>query len=291
MKVAIVGAGLMGAQIGCEYALGGHDVVLVARNAAAARERAEAGLRLLLEHGLAESAAVEEARDRLSVGAADGLTGCELVVESLPERLALKVEVLRPVAAANPDAILATNTSSLRVGELGELLGAAERTLGTHYLNPPLFMPSVEVVPGERTVQELVDRVVAALRGLGKRPVVVADVPGFAWNRLQHAVLREALWLVEHGVASPETIDAVLTDGLARRWRNVGFFQAVALGGVETWENAAKNLFPVLSTATAPGSLARWVESDPETLAGIAAARDRGLAADLVRDRTAAAAR
>jgi 3-hydroxybutyryl-CoA dehydrogenase len=286
MRVAVVGAGLMGAQIGCEYALGGHEVTLVARNGHAALERAEAGLRLMEELGLAAPAAIDEARGRISVGLdAGGIGPCDLAVESLPENLQLKAEVLAPVARSSPEAILATNTSSLSVTELGAQLRAPERTLGTHYWNPPLLMPVVEVIPSERCEPQVVSTMVATLRELGKQPVLARDVPGFVWNRLQIAVLREAAWIVENGVASPETVDEILTDGLARRWRNVGFFRSIALGGVATWERTAANLLPELSAETALADLDRWLESDESVLADAAARRDEGLARDLLRDR------
>ncbi len=282
MKVAVVGAGLMGAQIGCEYALGGHDVTLLARDAEAALARSHRALSLVRELELASADDVDAARRRLrATSELPDLSGSDVAVESLPEDLELKVGVLSEVAAGSPEAILATNTSSLSVSELGERVGASERTLGTHYWNPPLLMPLVEVVRGRATAEDVVDRVTGLLRALGKRPIVAGDVPGFVWNRLQHAVLREAVWLVEHGVATPATIDEALTHGLARRWRNVGFFEAIALGGADTWERVAGNLFPKLSNATALAGLDRWLEHDERALAEVAARRDRGLARDL----------
>jgi 3-hydroxybutyryl-CoA dehydrogenase len=258
----------------------------VARNGHAALERAEAGLHLMEELGLVTPPAVEEARGRISVALDPGGIGpCDLAVESLPENLQLKAEVLAPLARSSPDAILATNTSSLSVTALGAELRAPERTIGTHYWNPPLLMPVVEIIPGERCQPEAVSAVVATLRELGKQPVLARDVPGFVWNRLQIAVLREASWIVENGVASPDTVDEILMDGLARRWRNVGFFRSIALGGVATWERTAANLLPELSAATALTDLDRWLESDESVLAEAAARRDEGLARDLIRDR------
>jgi 3-hydroxybutyryl-CoA dehydrogenase len=274
----------MGAQIGVEYALGGHEVMLVARNPTPALERADSALATVREHGLALDSAVQDARDRLSVTADPAKEGWELVVESVPEDMEVKADLLRPLAEGSPEGILASNTSSLSVTELGERIGAPERTLGTHYWNPPLLMPLVEVVRGERTDPAIVDQTSEILKALGKRPVLIQDVAGFVWNRLQMAVLREALWLVENGVASPDTVDEVLTYGLARRWRNVGFFRAIALGGVDTWQRSAKNLVPEISAASEIGDLRRWVHENGE-LDAIAERRDKGLAEDLIRDR------
>jgi 3-hydroxybutyryl-CoA dehydrogenase len=287
MRVVVVGAGLMGAQIGCEYALGGHDVTLVARNAHAALERGERGLALVRDLGLAPEQTVAAAHERLSVCPdLEAVVECDLAVESVPENLGLKAELLRQVVEASPDAIIASNTSSLLIGELGREIGAPQRTIGTHYWNPPLLMPLVEVIAGERTDPSVVDTVCSLLRTLRKRPVLVErDVPGFVWNRLQMAVLREAVWIVENGVAAPDTVDEILTYGLGRRWRNVGFFRAIALGGVDTWERTAANLFPVLSAATELDELGRWLESGTGANEETAARRDRGLARDLLDDR------
>jgi len=286
VKVLVVGAGLMGAQIGCEYALGGHDVVLSARDPERVAERRDAALRLVSKLGLAEQAAVEAAASRLTVAASPAEAGlCELAVESVPEDLDLKVALLTEITAASPDAILASNTSSLSITELGERIGASARTVGTHYWNPPLLMSPVEVVAGENTSPDVVERVCDLLSALGKRPVVVSDVPGFVWNRIQMAVLRETAWLLENDVASPDAVDEILTYGLGRRWSNVGFFKAIALGGVDTWQRTAANLLPELSTENGIGDLRRWVTEDRDVLTEAAARRDRGLVRDLLEER------
>ncbi|MDH5333375.1 MAG: 3-hydroxyacyl-CoA dehydrogenase family protein, partial [Thermoleophilia bacterium] len=252
MRVAIVGAGLMGSQIGCEYALGGHDVRLHSRDEQRVRERVAAGLALLRDEGLGSPADVEAASGRITTAAGPGeaADGADLIVESLPEDLELKVSVLAVALAAAPDAIVATNTSSLPITVIGEAIGTPERTVGTHYLNPPLLMPPVEVIAGERTTPATVAFARDTVAALGKVPVVVRrDVPGFVWNRLQFALVRECAWLVEHGVAGAEDVDTVMREGLARRWRRVGPLRAIALGGIDTWNRSGANIVPELSTA------------------------------------------
>ena len=186
----------MGAQIGCEYAIGGHDVRLVARDTGAVRHRVEDAFRVLEEHGLARPDELDAARGRIAIaGALDAdAAACDLAVESLPEDLELKANMLASVALASPDAILATNTSSISITALGAAAGAPERVVGTHYLAPPLLMPPVEVVAGEHTDSAVVDVVRRTLVALGKQPVAVQrDLPGFVWNRLQFALLRECV--------------------------------------------------------------------------------------------------
>ncbi len=298
-RVAILGAGLMGAQIGCEYALGGCEVTWLVRDRERASDRVERALAVALHHGLADEAALARARAAMryeDAGAEDASAGDgdgdgdgeppELIVESLPEDIAVKVAAIEPLAARWPKAIIASNTSSISISALGEAAGVGERIVGTHYWNPPLLMPLVETIAGERTPAAALARAIALLRVIGKRPVVLqAEAPGLLWNRLQLAVLRECLWLVEHGVATPATIDEVMRDGLARRWRLTGPFETVGLGGAQTFDAIAENLFPVLSNATAGAGFAAYVPSDPDELAALRERRDDELAAELRSER------
>ena len=284
--IAVLGAGLMGSQIGCEYALGGHRVIWIVRQVAPARARIDAAFALAARHGLASAAAIAAAAARVSVR--DQLAGeepVELIVESIVEERDAKAAALRAASEWQPAATIATNSSSIGVGELGRLAGIEERIVATHYWNPPLLMPLVEVLAGERTPRERLARVIALLRAIGKRPVELrADVPGLLWNRLQFAVLREALWLAEHGVATPAVIDEVMRDGLARRWRLTGPFETVSLGGAQTFDAIAANLFAELSTA-AGGSFAPHVIGDERELAALRERRDDALAAELRAER------
>jgi 3-hydroxybutyryl-CoA dehydrogenase len=197
------------------------------------------------------------------------------------------VELLGMAARTAETATIATNTSSLSVSRLGEAIGAAERTLGTHYWNPPLLMPLVELVRGDDTDDSRFEAMREQLVALGKRPVLVEDVPGFVWNRLQLALLREALWVVENGVASAAAVDEVVRMGHGRRWRLTGPFETAALGGAHVFETVAANLFPLLDTATTIGDLGRWLPSDPDRLEFLRQRRFEELAAELRRDREA----
>ena len=283
MDVVVVGAGLMGSQIAAEYALGGHRVQCYARNPETTRTRLEETFATVLRLELHDESLTMEAAESVTVtDALDAIERCDLVVESVPEDLPLKGEVLAPIAARFADAVIASNTSSLSIGAIGEACGAPERTVGTHYWNPPLLMPLVEVIAGEHSRPDAIELARSAVASCGKRPVLVQrDVPGFIWNRLQHALLREALWIVDNGVATPEAVDEVVRFGNARRWEHVGPFAAAALGGIGTWQRVAGELFPVLSNAADAGDLERALWAGPEELAAIAAARDAELARDL----------
>jgi 3-hydroxybutyryl-CoA dehydrogenase len=286
VKIVLLGPGLMGSHIACEYALGGHEVVVVARRPDVARERIERGFSTASEHGLATPELVAEASQGMTIATdIDIAVGAQIIVESVVEDLVEKKEALLPVVARNPDAIVASNTSSIPITAIGAAIGAGERTVGAHYWNPPLLMPMVEVIRGDETAEHVVTEMTATLRALGKRPVLVdRDVQGFAWNRLQLALLREAVWLVENGVASPATVDEIVRDGLARRWRYTGPFQTAALGGAATFERVANLLWPALSQATSLQDLRQWLDESPETTGPLRERRDRGLAADMRAD-------
>jgi 3-hydroxybutyryl-CoA dehydrogenase len=146
---------------------------------------------------------------------------------------------------AAPTALLCSNTSSLRITAIAADLVHPERVIGTHYWNPPHLLPVVEVIPGERTAPETIATALALLTRMGKEPVrVLREVPGFIWNRLQLAMLRECLWLVSNGVATPEDIDTIMERGLGRRWSLSGPFATVRLGGPHIFTRVAEELFP-----------------------------------------------
>ncbi|CAN5782014.1 3-hydroxyacyl-CoA dehydrogenase family protein [soil metagenome] len=288
MNIAIAGPGLMGSQIGAEYALGGHHVAFVARNIDRGIDRLNAAFDIAASLELWTPDQITEAHNRVVFVpvVSDLNPDTELFLESIIEDAAVKIEILKSAAARMPGAILASNTSSLSIGRLGGWAGASKRTIGTHYWNPPLLMPLVEVVAGPETEPAIIPRVMDVLRDLGKRPVAVdRDVDGFVWNRLQLALLREAVWIVEQKVASPEVVDEIVRDGLARRWRYTGPFATAALGGPQTFTKVANNLWPELSHAAELHDLARWLIDNPEKLASIKANRDAGLIEDLKKDR------
>lgn len=286
VHMVMIGAGLMGSQIGIEYLSAGHRVTFLARHPEEAERRIAVAMVVAEEAGLPAEMA-DACWDRLEiVTSLPEVNGqVNLVVESIVEDLSAKIAVLAGAAAAFPHATLASNTSSLSITAIGQGAGAPDRVMGTHYWNPPLLMPVVEVIAGERTDPDRVLGVAALLTALGKRPVQVArDVPGFVWNRLQFALLREALWLASEGVATPEVIDTIVRDGLARRWRMTGPFETASLGGADTFSRICQNLFPHLSTATSAEGLADHLTNDQATLATLRVRRDRELLAERQRD-------
>lgn len=283
MNIVVIGAGRMGSQIGSEYAFRGHEVTFVAQDAARAQNRIDRAFKTAERFGLPCDGGFAKAltRVRVVIEIGDALDGvCDIAVESVPEDIELKAKLLRTVGELAPDAVIATNTSSLRISVIGEMSGTSERIVGTHYWNPPLLMPLVELVPGASTRSEVTKFMESVLKAIGKRPIrIEKDLPGFVWNRLQLALLREATWIVSNGVATAGDVDTIVRDGLARRSRFAGPFETVAIGGVETWVRMSEQLLPELSNADRVDELAFRGISDVDTEALIER-RDAGLAAD-----------
>lgn len=274
----------MGANIARVLVAAGHEVVLFSRTAATL-ERVRAAL----------SACPGGGAVRYVSSVADAAAGAELVLESVPESVELKHAVLREAeAAAPPGAVIATNTSSLPLERLAGALARPERFLGWHWFNPAHLIPLVEVVPAAATADGLVEWSLSVLRDAGKRPTPAPAIDGFLANRLQYALIREALDLVERGLVTPAQVDAALTDCLGPRWAVIGPMRSTDLAGVSTALAVAAQLYPQLSAAREPQDVlvglaregrlgvragAGFYDYDPD--ADVAAERDRGLAAVL----------
>jgi 3-hydroxybutyryl-CoA dehydrogenase len=255
--VGIVGGGLMGAGIATKFALAGHEA-LVLETSPQRRATIPAVIEGILQELQAAGAvgAAESAAALARISLIDGLpalASAPLVIEVIPEVLAAKQELYRQLEAVlAPDALLASNTSGFLPDALSAGLARPERFLITHFWNPPHAIPLVEIVPGARTAPAAVEQTVALLRAIGAEPVVLRKaVPGFIGNRLQFAVLREALHLVQTGVADAETIDTVMKASLGRRYAIAGPLESADLGGLETILKVGTHLLPAI---TADGS-------------------------------------
>ncbi|WP_336360819.1 3-hydroxyacyl-CoA dehydrogenase family protein [Haladaptatus sp. ZSTT2] len=257
--VAIVGAGNMGAGLAVQFARHGTSTTLIDHrqsNLDTARESVTDALTFLQKEDLlaGDHATIRELID-YTLETATGVADADLVLETVSESREVKREVLETVASATPDdTILASNTSGIPITELGEFVPNPERLVGCHWWNPPYLLPLVEVVRGEQTAAETVARTVDYVEAVGRDPIVVErDVPGFVWNRIQFAVLRECTHLVAEGVASLDDVERAVRDGYALRTAAVGPFETADLSGVDLFRDIANNLYPELSTATEAG--------------------------------------
>ncbi|HVJ88239.1 MAG TPA: 3-hydroxyacyl-CoA dehydrogenase family protein [Labilithrix sp.] len=213
LTVTVLGTGTMGQGIAQVAAQSGHTTRLydvATGRAATAVQGIASQLEKLVTKGkiAAELRAATLNRLSAATSASDACAGADVVIEAVPEDMALKVSVLEAVLpSAAKGAIIATNTSSLSITELGARLGAPERTVGLHFFNPPPVMELVEVVRGLGTSEDTLERSLSFVKGLGKAPIVVRDVPGFATSRLGVILGAEAMRMLETGVASAQDID------------------------------------------------------------------------------------
>jgi 3-hydroxybutyryl-CoA dehydrogenase len=214
-RIGVVGGGRMGSGIAHAFLIAGSQVHVIEQNrdaADAARAAIERSLKQSADRGVIEDADDVAKRLGVSTDIAD-LAGSGLVIEAVPENQLLKVETLRAVEQAAPDAVLATNTSSISIQLIAEDLRRPERLLGLHFFNPVPASKLVEVVIGPSTEPGLADEARDWVERLRKTAVVVRDSPGFASSRLGVALGLEAIRMLEEGVASPEDIDAAMALG------------------------------------------------------------------------------
>ena len=231
-RIAVIGAGLMGHGIAQVFALAGHDVTIY-DPVAASLDSAKARILTNLEDLGDDQSAVE--RVRTCGVLADAVRDADYVVEAVLEDLELKqklfVEIERHV---RPDTILASNTSVIPITGIMAGLRDRSRALGTHWWNPPYLVPLVEVIGTQWTSQPAIDWTIALHQAAGKMPVhVKKDVPGFVGNRLQHALWREAISLVEHGICDAETVDTVIKASFGRRLAVLGPLENADLVGTD----------------------------------------------------------
>jgi 3-hydroxybutyryl-CoA dehydrogenase len=220
-KIGVVGAGLMGAEIALVYALAGYDVLLSDRTEDALKAALDR-LGGILDKGIARGFYKEAERapalDRIAVTTdLARFADREMVTEAVFEDEAVKAEIFRTLDRhCRPEALIASNTSSIAISTLASYLKPERRThfLGTHYFSPVSRMKLVEVIPQFDTAESSVERAMAYCRDAGKTPIRVKDVVGFAVNRVLHAFVIEAIRLVEEGVATPEDIDLACKLGL-----------------------------------------------------------------------------
>ncbi|MBS1677756.1 MAG: NAD(P)-binding domain-containing protein [Actinobacteria bacterium] len=252
-RIGVIGAGLMGHGIAQVFAGAGARVRVFDPSPEALRSlrpRVESNLNVL---GLPTDA-VENIEPVSSVAAAAG--GAELVVEAAPEDVGCKRAVFAELAeVAEVDAILATNTSVISIGEVAAGQAAVDRIVGTHWWNPPYLVPLVEVIEHPEVDPAVVERTLAILGAVGKTAIHVRrDIPGFVGNRLQHAMWREALALVDAGVCEPQEIDTVVRSGFGARLGAVGPIENADLVGLDLTEAIHAYLLPHLDSSTEPAA-------------------------------------
>lgn len=241
-KIVIAGAGVMGASLAQVYALAGYTVVLydvIEAGIEKGKHLVDLNQETLLNEGIITKEQSEDVYRKISYTMGkDDFKDCDLVLECIIERMDIKQSFWKEVSEmAREDILLATNTSGLSVTEMAKAVKNPERFMGQHWLNPPHLLPLCEIIKGEETSEENIAKMRQLVTELGKSPVVVKDIQGFLINRIQFAVLREALYIVESGAATFEDIDTVLKAGMGLRYSVLGPFGVADHGGLDTFDH------------------------------------------------------
>ena len=254
-RVAVIGGGLMGHGIALTFARAGHSVSVV---------EPMQEMRDSLPHRIGESLALlgadaEQTSDALSrvktfEGIPEAVQSASYVFEAAPEKLELKQRLFAEIEAHAPeDAILASNTSVIQISKIMAGLTGRNRALGTHWWNPPHMIPLVEVVKTKWTDPDHARAMHELLGQVGKTPVIVEkDVPGFIGNRLQHALWREAISLVENGICTAEAVDDVVKASFGRRLAVLGPLENADLVGIELTQDIHEQVLFDLDRSTKP---------------------------------------
>lgn len=258
-RVVVIGTGLMGPGIAQSFAASGRQVSMYGRTQESVDRgltSLEANLRAMQKADMLDEEDV--VRIRAAVSGSTDLESlaaeADLVVESIIEELPLKrslFSLLDRVCLSH--ALICTNTSGLPVTEVAAEMARPERAATTHYWNPPHLMPLVEIVKGERTSLETVELLRALLLEIGKRPVVVwKDVPGQLGNRIFHAIKREAMYIVQEGIATAEEVDLAIKMGLGLRFPAYGPLEHTDLNGLDASLRIESYLFKSLCNDDEP---------------------------------------
>ncbi|MBU1277106.1 MAG: 3-hydroxyacyl-CoA dehydrogenase family protein [Proteobacteria bacterium] len=263
-SVAVIGAGLMGHGLAQIFAAHGCRVRLqdVRQEALAlARESIRANMSLMAQGGLGRAEEIEPALAMIQTTTEleEAADGAQFVVEAVNENLELKQMIFRRLDRICPaETILATNTSVISISEVAEKARGRDRIVGTHFWNPPYLVPLVEVIRARDTSEQTMGITLAFLARVGKHPVrVEKDVPGFVGNRLQHALWREAISIVEHGIAEPAVVDEVIKFGFGVRLPVLGPLENADLAGLDLTLAIHDYILEHLDRSTEASSLLR----------------------------------
>jgi 3-hydroxybutyryl-CoA dehydrogenase len=267
-KVAVLGAGIMGHGIAQAFAMGGlevslYDVHRQVLDDAVARIRQN--LRLFSEEGLIREDEIEGVVNgiRPTLNLREAVCDAQFIVEAAPEDLPLKQSLMEEVESyCSRESILASNTSSLILAEIGARVSRKDRMVITHWFNPPHIVPAVEVVKGRDTSQETLETTYRLHLRIKKQPVkILKELPGFIINRIQVAMVREVFDLFERGIASAEDIDRAVRGSIGFRLASIGPLLTADLGGLRLWLRVCENLLPEINSSTEPPrALRRLVE-------------------------------
>ena len=265
--ISVLGAGIMGHGIAQSFLMGGYPVTLYDIRESileTARAHIENNLDLFSQAGLIKKGETKKALGRLfgTTELKRAVEKSDFIVEAAPENLELKQALFQEVESlCRAEAIIASNTSSLTLKDIGARVKKRERLVITHWFNPPHIVPTVEVVKGDKTSDETLEVACQLLIRIKKAPVKLNfELPGFLINRIQIAMVREVFDLYEKGIASAAEIDRAVKGSFGFRLASIGPLLTADLGGLDIWLRVCENLLPqIQSSAEPPKALQRLV--------------------------------
>ncbi|MGI6499074.1 MAG: 3-hydroxyacyl-CoA dehydrogenase family protein [Oscillospiraceae bacterium] len=264
--VMVAGAGTMGTSIAQIFAQSGFDVILYNRRQPSldrAKTRISGNLDTAIQEGTAAPEEKEIVFSRLSFTTdLNDFAKADYIVEGIAEDLAVKHAFFHAISEIIADDVVVTsNTSGLPITSIAAAVKTPSRFAGMHFWNPPHLVPLVEIIKGDETADEAAQIVFDITNRIEKKPVIVKkDIKGQIGNRLQLAIVREALHILETGAADVEDIDAVMKYSLGFRYACLGPFESLDLGGLDIFDSISSYLFPDLSKAETSGEIGRLVE-------------------------------
>ena len=262
-NIAILGAGTMGVGIAQMFATAGHEVMLIYVYDDKVRSRPVEtmtdNLNILVSEGVIkqDDFAPIISRVRFTESLEEAASFADVIIECIVENLAVKQDYFQKLDALCPaSTILTTNTSAISVTEIAEKSVHKERIIGTHFWNPAYLIPLVEVINTKYAEPAVLDEMCNILRAANKMPVVVKkDVPGFLANRMQHALFREAISIVENGIADAADVDNAIKYGFGMRLGVSGPMEVIDRGGTDLTYSIHKYLFPHIESSTEPSKM------------------------------------
>ena len=262
-KIAVLGAGVMGTGIAQAFAAKGHETMIIYvyddKQRAKPLETMQANLQVLCDNGVMSEEEIPKILERVSFTESmeEAAAFADIIFECIVEKVEVKQQYFQTLdQLCPPSTILATNTSAISITEIAETSVHKERIIGTHFWNPAYLVPLVEVIKTEYVSEAVVKQTYDLLEEAGKAPVIVQkDVPGFLANRMQHALFREAISIVENGIASAEDVDKSIKYGFGMRLGVRAPMEVIDAGGTDLTYNIHSYLFPHIESSTEPSPL------------------------------------
>jgi len=256
-NVAVVGSGTMGHGIAQVFALSGYNVMLYDIDDVILQKAValiDSHLDSFIENGLATTEAKQQALSQIktTTDLAKAVSEANIVLEAVSEILSVKQEIFHNIEeVCRQGTILASNTATFLISDIGKLCQRQDRHIIAHWFNPPYIVPLVEVVKGPKTSVETMERTYALLDKVGKKPVrLMKEIAGFVANRMQYALFREAFSILEKGVASIEDIDTVVRTSFGFRMPSLGPFELLDLAGLDQVILESEEMLPKLENST-----------------------------------------